>query len=238
MKAMLPILLVLPLGAGDLDLYLALGSLSPGGRGGLPAYDKLGQPIGAAMTLGSEFQQYGVGAAYTLLSYGDWRLRGQLEFMRGTSEPRFSVMYAAPSAPTRYLDMSGTLEHQSLNPALEVSYISSGAGEYGVGIEPHYMVARYATDRLVLDFPGVRGTFPTERRSISFNDVFVSLHATYVLRFGTYGVLSRVSFGRNVSGSAKAITSYSESQFSNVSRDLLRAIRPQQELKFSAGVRF
>jgi hypothetical protein len=225
------------LSASDLDVYVALGMLSPQKSVSNETVDAYGQTTGQLFQPAADFKMAGLGASYTLLSVGDYRFRGNAEYATSVQNPGATLRYLAPGITTQYLEAEGTLKARSINIGVSAVYVSSGAGEYGVTLEERFETLDFNLIQALLDFPGEETLVTGRTLSKSFADPFLSVHATFVQHYESYGLFSRLSFGMDLK-SPSALGTFPESAYQNLDSGLLAVLRPHQELKLALGMRF
>lgn len=237
-------ILVLPflvgglLQGGDLDVFLSASFLGPKKNMVSETVDQYGQRHGRSAMLSTDFRQMGAGISYAFLDFGPWRLKGDLEANFSYSDPGCHLFYTKQVSPTleEYIDVSAKVKSYSINPGLSVVYRSTGFGEYGLSYEQHFQTLRchWSGGRWEHSSP-IEPTW--EERKISLSDPFLSAHATFVQQYQDFGFLARISYGVNLR-SAKGVNDFTDAQYARLDKDLLELLRPMQEVKLSAGVRF
>ena len=227
------------LSAGDLDIYLSFGLLSPSKDLSDQTLNPLtGQPTGKLFQPSEDFRMAGLGAAYTFLSLGPFRFRANAEYASSVQNPGGTLRYLEYQAlATNYTEAEGTLKATSLNLGATVVYVSSGAGEYGFTLERRTQVLSFDMDQTLTSYGGVDTLTSGQRMKKTLTDPFFSVHATFVQHYESFALFSRLAFGVDLKGSP-AFSSYQEQQFQNLDPALLEALRPRQEVKLSLGVRF
>jgi len=236
--SMLALFLGTSLSAGDLDLYVDFGMLTPGRNLVDEQVDDLGQRTGQLFQPAEDLQMVGLGAAYTFMSAGDFRFRGNLGLAVSSRNPQVELRYLQYQGTAgSYLQASGALKATSLNPGLTAVYVSSRAGEFGIGFEERFLSLVYAIDQIVLAFPGAASQTPGQRLRKQLADPFLSLHATFVQQFAAYAMFTRLAFGVDLKRSPP-VASFQAADFQSLDNDLLEALRPRQEVKLALGVRF
>ena len=225
------------LSAGDLDLYLTFGMLSPQKNVSNQTVDAYGQTTGQLFQPASDFRMAGLGASYTFLSLGDFRFRGNAEVAGSVQNPGATLRYLAPGITTQYLEAEGTLKARSINAGVSAVYVSSGAGEYGVTLEERSESLDFTLIQAILDFPGEETLVTGRTLSKTFTDPFLSVHATFVQHYESYALFSRLAFAVDLK-SPSALGSYSQTAYQTLDSGLLAVLRPHQELKLALGMRF
>ena len=225
------------LSAGDLDVYLSLGLLSPQKTLSNETVDAFGQTTGQLFQPATDFKMAGLGVAYTFLSVGDFRFRGNLEYASSVQNPGATLRYLAPGVTTQYLEAEGTLKAHSLQAGISVVYVSSGAGEYGVTLADRSSTIDFNVIQAIVSFPGDEALITGRTLSKNFTDPLLTFHATFVQHYETYALFSRLEYGLDLHGSA-ALGGFQEEAFQGLDSGLLAVLRPHQELKLSLGMRF
>jgi len=225
------------LSAGDLDVYLSLGLLSPQKHLSNETVDGFGQTTGQLFQPAADFKMAGLGAAYTFLSLGDFRIRGNLEYASSVQNPGATLRYLAPGITTRYLEAEGTLKAHAFQVGVSAVYVSSGAGEYGVTLAERASTLDFNVIQAIVSFPGDETLVTGRTLSKSFTDPFLTIHATFVQHYEAYALFSRLEFGLDLHGSA-GLGGFPEEAFQSLDSGLLAVLRPHQELKLSLGMRF
>ena len=226
------------LSANDLDVHLSFGLLSPRKDISNQAVDNLGQPTGQMFQPAADFRMAGLGAAYTFLSRGAWRFRGNVEVAGSVQDPGATLRYLEyVGATTHYLQAEGTLKATSINVGLSAVYVSSGAGEYGVTLEQRSQALEFDVPQATVSFPGDTALLNDQKLKKTLSDPWLSVHATFVQRYEAFALFTRLSFGIDLT-SSPALGGYPESSFQNLDPGLLAVLRPRQEVKLSLGVRF
>ncbi len=236
----LPLLLAAAtLHAGDMDLYLIGSNLSPRSEAREGTLDPAtGDRLGKTIIRGGDARQVGLGAAFTLLSPGDWRVKAGVEYTIGASDTDLSLRYLRFQGFSEYSAATdGKVSTRALTPLLSLVYVSSGAGEYGISYEHHFTNLDYKVSRNVV----VNGSTvpPNAARTLSksVGDPFLSVHATFVQRYRSLGFFARVSYGVNLA-SIRKLHDLTEADFLSTSSALLDLARPKQEVKLAIGTRF
>ena len=227
----------LTLTAGDLDAYLSLGLLSPQKHLANDTVDAFGQTTGQLFQPAADFKMAGLGVAYTFLSVGDFRIRGNLEYASSVQNPGATLRYLAPGVTTQYLEAEGTLKAHSAQAGVSVVYVSSGAGEYGVSLAERASTLSFNIVQAIVSFPGDETLIAGRTLSKTFTDPFLTFHATFVQHYETYALFSRLEFGLDLHGSA-SLAGFPEESYQGLDSGLLAVLRPHQELKLSLGMRF
>lgn len=236
------LMLVLPLlaggclAAGDLDIYLTASVLSPRKNLASEYLNADGQKLGRSLQLSSDFRQLGGGVAYSFLSFGPWRLKGQAEFTVGPSDPAFTLRYASDQGVEPLVEVTGDLQYYSVSPGISLVYRSSGLGEYGITLENRFQWMSGYFEKGLWSVAGPDTPAWVERKA-DLSDPFVSINATFVQQYQRMGFLARISYGINLK-SPKKVGDFTEAQYIAMDEKLLEALRPRQEIKLSAGVRF
>jgi len=179
----------------------------------------------------------GAGVDYTFLSMGDFRFRGSLGAATSVQNPGGTLRYLAPGVTDEYLEAEGTLKARYLQVGVSAVYVSSGAGEYGITLEERRDTLDFQLIEATLAFPGDLNVVTGRTLSRTSTDPFLSVHATFVQHYESFGVFSRLAFGLGLKGGS-AIGSFPESAFQTLDSSLLSVLKPRQELKLSVGMRF
>jgi len=238
-----PLILILILLAGgflsasDLDLALSFGLLSPQKNVSNQTVDSYGQSTGSLFQPASDLRMVGLGAAYTFLSVGDWRFRGNAEYATSIQNPGATLRYLGSGVTTNYLEAEGTLKATSLDLGVSAVYVSSGAGEYGATFEMRNEALKFDIIQAVLSFPGQQALLTGQELKKTFTDPWLSVHATFVQHYEAFAVFTRLAFGLDLKTSG-SLGSFQQASFQNLDSSLLAVVRPRQEIKLSVGARF
>ena len=239
-KFLMPLFLIpmaTALAAQDLDVFVSLGLLSPSKNVSNQTVDASGQSTGQLFQPAADFRMLGLGAAYTFLSAGNFRFRGSGEYAFSTQSPGATLRYLGSQLATQYLEAEGTLHAKSINLGATAVYVSSGAGEYGVTFEERIETLEFDMAQVLVSFPGDVRLLSGQRMTKTFTDPFLSVHATFVQHYDTFGLFSRLAYGVDLNGGS-SLGGQSAQAFQNLDSGLLGTLRPRQEFKLSLGTRF
>lgn len=236
------LLLALGLGttlpAGDLDFFLSFGALSPGRTLATETVDAQGQRKGQLFQPSGDPRMAGVGVGWAFLTKGSWRVKATMGYQASVVKPDAALRYLRyEGTDAHYLEATGTLRAFSLDPGVGVTWVSSGAGEYGVSYEMRYQTLTYLMNQTVRYFPGETSISSGKEIQSTLVDPWLTFHATFVQRYEDFGVFARLSFGTNLK-SGKAPGAFPEATWQNLSPDLMEILRPRQEVKIALGIRY
>ncbi|GEM_PF-6442159 len=223
--------------ANDLDVFLSFGLLSPQKNVSNQTVDAFGQTTGQVFQAAENFKMAGLGVSYTLLNLGDFRIRGEAEYGTSVQNPGATLRYLAPGVTDQYVEAEGTLKARSAQVGLTATYVSSGAGEYGVTFEERFDTLDFDITQATVSFPGQETVITGQTLSKTFTDPFLSLHATFVQHYTTFALFSRLGYGM-VLGGSRSPGSFPEQSYRSLDNSLLEVLRPRQEIKLSLGTRF
>jgi len=159
--------------ANDLDVFLSFGLLSPQKNVSNQTVDAFGQTTGQVFQAAENFKMAGLGVSYTLLNLGDFRIRGEAEYGTSVQNPGATLRYLAPGVTDQYVEAEGTLKARSAQVGLTATYVSSGAGEYGVTFEERFDTLDFDITQATVSFPGQETVITGQTLSKTFTDPFL-----------------------------------------------------------------
>jgi len=223
------------LAAGDLGIFVSTGVSGPTRM--YPntfTLDALGNQAGQGLQLSSPYRPLGLEVDYGLVRSGAWRLDLSLGYDGIASKPDLYLNYSQfPKVSTT----QGTVQLTSINPGIGLTYITTGAGEYGFALEPRNYRATYNIS--AYSPTGYYPAIPNPGSSVSFSQsaLFVLLRASFSVQFDSLALVTRFGLGFSTK-SAGDVTSFGPTDYDALNHDLLALALPRQEARVSVGVRF